>query len=651
MGLIGNFFPKDRDGAGSQVRPTLPPLGTVRARPSASPAAAAPLRGLPTQGLPPQGLPRAVADGGQPQPESLPRGKVYGHLPKCASVDQVPPYIVVLTATGEKMEQREADRKRCAALQVDDRAIILVWTNQTEAREARNFLLARAERIGFAMRGEIEAPADCILALNTSTQVAMGVVAGVSVDLDKIDEAIDSIVGQAVARKASDIHIEVSEASALVRFRIHGDMVTYARMTRAESEDFSRGLYLRSETGTKGIQFDPMQCQDSSVKRDIRLAGRSESVMVKLRFSSRPAYPSGWDITLRVLSTQTSKNVETFLDLGYNDVQIAAFEYAASQPTGLIAVVGETGSGKSTTLRSISYWLHDASGGRRKQISIENPPEYDLPGRQTPVIVTKEDEENGINPFLRFFKAAMRGDPDILLVGEVRDNDTGVTLRNAVESGHKVLTTLHASSTLFAMTRLMDLGVERSVLTAPKFISAIVYQKLVKTLCPQCSLQIHEMGSVIPQRLRDRISKVVSAEQMADVRFRGPGCARCVGEKAATDDVQAHLAGIIGRTVVAEILIPDATLLDLVARDKMLEAQRYWRAAAHARSNLDVRGLGMGRTVLDHAIAKMVKGVLDPRDVESAVGLLDDQESALAAFDWYRANENPQAGLSRSSRG
>lgn len=642
MSLVGKYFP---------ARPAaVPSPSPVERAPVVARAAGVPVSGSVSATPPPYQLPSHVraasaavaeAPSVSPAPVTPPArpDRVMKHLRVVSRDEDLPRYMSVLTAVGQPFEVPVSQQRVCVALQVDDRTATIVWTNTLDARSARQHLHDRLVQKGFAVREEIECGEAMIATLNLGAVDRRAGLIGLQVQADHIDGTLDKMIKQALIMRASDIHVEVSATGALVRFRVHGELYVIDRMTLDDATQFSRGIYLRSESDTKGIQFSERDCQDSSIRREIDM-GDGKSTPTKLRFASRPAYPEGWDITLRVLSTKASaEDVETFADLGYDQSQVDAIEYMVAQPRGVILVVGETGSGKSTSLRSMTYWLHDRSGGKHKIISVEDPPEYILPGRQTPVLRTKEEEAARIDPFARYLRSAMRGDPDVLLVGEVRDEDTARAMVTASLSGHKVLATMHTGSPFDAFPRLEEMGVKRGILAAPKFVSGIIFQKLIPVLCPDCAVTFDAMQSTLHPKLNRRLiamSSVMSASDYVDrIRFRGPGCDRC--RSTIPGLAVSGPLGVIGRTVVAEMLVPDAQALALIGRGDMLGATRYWRAAAYKESRIDTRGIAMGRTVMDQAIQKMLDGLLDPRDVERSVGLLDDQESARDAWDWWTA--------------
>lgn len=627
-GLIGNFF--GRSEGAMQRRPLRvggDPSGTnVGVSTDVPRSAAAP--------MPPASAPGGARTAVPPRMPGSPAG-VGGRVPhsslrKVLRQVDLPLYTQVLSGAGAPVDVGPADRSKVAILLVEDNGVVIIWTNEASALTALKFARDRATRAGFKIIEEVEAPAPLIAMVHDAPPPQRGTVAGVEIEKDQVDSALEAMVSKAVELRASDIHLEVGPSGATIRFRINGDLVTQGTMAKREAEELSRGIYLRSEVSTKATQFDPKLCQDTAIALSgLKVVGRDKPVNVKLRFASMPAYPEGWDITLRVLASQEG-DVIPLSALGYDSGQVTAFEYAASQPVGMVCLAGSTGSGKSTTLSTLCHIINDQTGGRKKIRSIEDPPEYILPGRQHPVLRTPADEEAGINPFNRYLKAAMRGDPDVLYIGEVRDADTAALLQQAVMSGHKVLTTIHASSPFLAVARLLDLGVDRGVMTSGKFVSGIIYQRLVAVLCPHCKRPIGEMTGKVDPALMARIMRVRGGDA-SDVFFRGPGCDKCRD-------------GVKGRTVVAEILVPDNTILDFMSRGDLHGAARYWRAAADRGANIDVRGVSMGQTALDQAIRKMLAGEVDPEEVEREVGRLDDQEPASDALTWWKRYQSMKGG-------
>ncbi|MCC6441249.1 MAG: Flp pilus assembly complex ATPase component TadA, partial [Rhodanobacteraceae bacterium] len=312
-----------------------------------------------------------------------------------------------------------------------------------------------------------------------------------------------------------------------------------------------------------------------------------------------------FDVTLRVLRSGGNTKIRTVDSLGYDANQQAAIDRMLQSRTGLIVMCGSTGSGKSTTLGALLHALALRHGGTKKIRTIEDPPELVLPGRQTPVVRDANGKSTGFAAALR---AAMRGDPDIIMIGEVRDNETGELVMDASMTGHKVLTTVHGGSPFDALDRLVKKGFDRSVLFAEGNLSGVIYQCLLPVLCPDCSIPFSHARLGIPEGLRMRLRTSYSGDQEA-LRFRGNGCETCKHE------------GIIGRTVCASFLVPDRHLRSLLLNNDRFAAEAYW-----IENEWSGKFASNGRTVLDQALEKMGQGLVSPLDVELELAPIDSQE-------------------------
>jgi type II secretory ATPase GspE/PulE/Tfp pilus assembly ATPase PilB-like protein len=241
--------------------------------------------------------------------------------------------------------------------------------------------------------------------------------------------------------------------------------------------------------------------------------------------------------------------------------------------------------------------------GRTIKVStIENPVEYEMVGAcQMPA-----SSEN----FEKYLKASLRQDPDVVVVGEIRDDKAAETTKNLVLAGHKIFSTLHVYEAPAAFSRLMQLGVPRGLLSMPGFVSGIVYQRLVPVVCPHCSHKYQDVAhtGMLSEALEARLIRSINMDR-DDVRLiREGGCEQC------------DFLGVIGRTPCAEVLKPDATFLELVRDEKDAAAKAYWYSQLGSRI-----GLNGSPTALSHAKHKMRMGMLDPRDVEAELSLLNSE--------------------------
>ncbi|MBR3501337.1 MAG: Flp pilus assembly complex ATPase component TadA, partial [Alphaproteobacteria bacterium] len=236
--------------------------------------------------------------------------------------------------------------------------------------------------------------------------------------------------------------------------------------------------------------------------------------------------------------------------------------------------------------------------GEMNVITVEDPPEYPIPGaRQMPVTNASSEEEKD-EEFNKALSAALRSDPDVLMVGEIRSLSAASLVFKGALSGHSVWSTLHANSAPAIITRLRDMGVQPYMLDDPEIMKGLISQRLFRKLCPYCRVSVKErMSDPSFQRLKTALGEYGTE----NTYVRGPGCKYC-GHK-----------GIVGRLSVPEIILPDAHFLRLLIKGETKEAIDYWI------SELD------GRPLREAAIERMLKGYIDLDEVERWCGLLDQR--------------------------
>jgi len=434
-----------------------------------------------------------------------------------------------------------------------------------------------------------------------------------------VQRLFDEIVGQAYVARASDIHILVDHEYANVMLRVHGEMRQLMPLHRDKAEALSRTIFNLADPDSKPVAFSERAAQPASV--DCKLDYRGNRIHVKLRYASIPV-SGGWDLSLRLLPIGVDGAARTLQALGYDDAQANDFTQMLSRPKGMIVLCGPTGSGKSTTIATLCGMLYDYYKGRRLIRSIEDPVEYTMRGvRQTSVVRRDQGEDEAA--FSKMLIAAMRADPDILMFGEVRDSISARTAKQAVQTGHKVLTTVHTGDPFEVYDRLMDLGVERTVISGNDFVSGVINQRLLPIVCTHCCLTYEQAKATLPPDILRRIA-TTSAQVLDKLRFRGPGCNECGGQ------------GHAGRTVAASMLIPDREIQDAIMRGNRLRAEAYWRASFGTAPKGPHSPRTIGRTSLDQAITKMNEGLVCPTDVERSFGFLDDQRTPQQERDWLK---------------
>ncbi len=307
---------------------------------------------------------------------------------------------------------------------------------------------------------------------------------------------INAILSQAVREKASDIHIETFEADLVVRFRIDGVLIEILRPKRMLAPLLVSRLKVMAK----------LDIAEKRIPQDGRISVRIAGHGIDIRVSTNPT-THGERIVLRLLDKQAG---QLQLDqLRMNQQVQKGFERMLSAPHGIILVTGPTGSGKTTTLYAGLTHINDSS---RNILTIEDPVEYLLPGiGQTPVNAKVD------MTFARGLRAILRQDPDVVMVGEIRDVETAEIAVQASLTGHLVLSTLHTNTALGAITRLTDMGVEPFLISSS--LIAVMAQRLVRVLCPQCKKSYSA----------DHAEKtLLGLDDKAEVTlYRAAGCEHC----------------------------------------------------------------------------------------------------------------------------
>ncbi|MFK4705831.1 general secretion pathway protein E [Roseateles asaccharophilus] len=540
---------------------------------------------------------RGTANGGATVtklPSAQPRTPAQPKIPTFQSTSDLPPYASIASAPGGSIELTPQMRQHLFILALSDAPnTYCIGVNREHYGSALyQGVVQKIQQAGGSIKISGYSDSALITKLNRGSSDEM------AAEEDKpIMREIDKLVMDAMAEDVSDVHIESRGEGAKVRFRIHGRMVV-----RSDSWDadyvmrMARAMHTMADDESKPSTF--VTDASLSITREL-----PNNARVKLRVQLSPAYPDGAiDIVIRVLRVEAKAKIRSLVELGYAADHISMLEYMLSSPHGLIVIAGETGSGKTTTLQTAMHGIWSASKGALKMISVEDPPEYILEGvTQIPAKRRGED-----NPFLEPMRHALRMDPDVVMIGEVRDQQTANLMTGMVTSGHKALTTIHTESAPGIIGRLRSMGVDADILAARGFLSGLVYQTLIPTLCEHCRVEWESSPELMASPLGRRVARV---SKPGDTLFmEGPGCSHCKG------------TGIAGRTVCAEMLIPDDEIRHCILNNNREGIFQHWKSL---RDDADEESM-MGRTALDHAIQKMRRGLVSPAAVESDLGLLYD---------------------------
>ena len=427
-------------------------------------------------------------------------------------------------------------------------------------------------------------------------------------ELSKARQWLRKIVADAIERKASDIHFEIRHQKALIKFRRFGALQVYEEWPSAQARAIAAAAF-NFDTDQSDGHLQPTRPQDASMSIDVQVGGRTRSV--RLRVGTGPVAVPGvstldqapFDMVLRILEQGDTSKVVTLSQLGYMLPQRRLIERAIARPHGMILVCGPTGSGKTTTLAGCVGMVAE----EKKIYTIEDPVEKVLANAsQMPVEDSKEDTK-----FAGLVKATMRMDPDVLMVGEVRDTETADNMVRAAITGHLVLSTLHVSGVTKVVPRLENLGIQREMLANPDVLELLVYQRLVPLLC-DCKIPLNLASySAEQQHLGKQLLEVIGGAKQAHMLKPG-GCAQCDGW------------GVKGRSVIAEVLPVDDRGREFIQKGDMLGWEK----------DLVARGW---QTIADHAIHLVHRGAVDLFDAhEAATFRTADDKSAIDFKSLYK---------------
>ena len=390
----------------------------------------------------------------------------------------------------------------------------------------------------------------------------------------RISGVMEIIVAGALATDASDIHLEPEEAYVQLRYRLDGVLT---EVLQFDIETYN--LILSRIKLISNMKLNLTGAQDGRFSVKIR------DEEIEIRTSVLPgAYNES--IVMRVLNPKTiSVPME---QLGMEPRLLAIMEKEITKPNGMILTTGPTGSGKTTTLYAFLKKVRDPG---IKIITIENPIEYHLPG----IVQTQTDEKKGYT-FLEGLRAAVRQDPDIIMVGEIRDSDSADIAVNSALTGHLVFSTLHTNDAAGTYPRLIDLGVNSKVLTSA--INIALAQRLVRKLCATCKKE-----AVLEGTEKDTVLRIAtSVPHQEDVpqrekHFLSVGCPAC------------NNTGYKGRIGIYEAILTDAAIEEVV---NMNPSEREIKKAALPQGMLDM---------LQDGIIKVLQGVTSIEELKRVIDI------------------------------
>ncbi len=408
-------------------------------------------------------------------------------------------------------------------------------------------------------------------------------------DQARMRREVLSLVGEMAKKRASDIHVVVGEQSCTVRARIDGLMTHIAEWPPDFGHSFCAAAFTMADAAD--VNYQPYEYQGARVsnRKDLQLP----SGVISMRLQFNPTVFGGRAMIIRLLYTSDESSSADLAGLGFSPEQLEDFETLRTKPYGINIVAGPTGHGKSTTLQRNIITILKEHKYNIAIYTVEDPPEYPIPGAvQMPVVNASTSSERA-EEFTKAIAASLRSNPDRLMIGEIRDAASAQLAFEAAMTGHQVWTTLHSNDAMTIPFRMRDLKVENYKLADPTLLTGLVSQRLVRVLCPHCSLPSREenFGFGLLARLE---AANVPPERAR--RHNAKGCENCGG------------SGYLGRTVIAEIVMPDDRFMEHVLHNRKLEAEKYW-----------LTQLG-GRSMVEHIVDRIITGEVDPFDAERTVG-------------------------------
>ncbi|HEV8310427.1 MAG TPA: GspE/PulE family protein [Methylomirabilota bacterium] len=372
--------------------------------------------------------------------------------------------------------------------------------------------------------------------------------------VEPIIRLVDDLIRQALADGASDIHLEPERDRLLVRTRMDGFLVKVREIPRA----------LHTAVVSRIKVMASLDIAERRVPQDGHIRIRTGTVDADLRVSTLPCR-HGEKVVLRLF--EPGRGLLALEHLGLSVDQLTLVDKMLAHSHGMLLVTGPTGCGKTTTLRAC---IHRVRAEHLNIISVEDPVEYEIPG----ITQIQINERAGLT-FAEALRAILRQDPDIIMVGEIRDGETAEVAFRASLTGHLLLSTMHTNDAASAILRVVNLGIDPYLVAASTI--GVISQRLVRLVCPSC-----RVPAVVPSAL---LAEVPRLREAAGALVRGRGCSAC------------RHTGYRGRTGIYELLALDDETRALLARE-----------AGGTRFHAAVRAAGL-QTLYDDGIRKVAAGL------------------------------------------
>jgi len=341
-------------------------------------------------------------------------------------------------------------------------------------------------------------------------------------DLDSpIVRLVNQLMSSAVTQKASDIHIDPQESQVVIRFRVDGILKSERFLPKHMQAMISARIKIMAN----------LDITEHRIPQDGRIKTNVDFRPIDLRVSTLPTV-FGEKIVLRILDLSSSLN--DLMKLGFNRINLERFLEQINKPSGIVLISGPTGSGKSSTLYAA---LNKLNSEEVNIITVEDPVEYQLEG----VNQIQVNPNVGLT-FAAGLRSILRQDPDIVMVGEIRDKETVEIAIRAALTGHLVLSTIHTNDSIASITRILDMGIEPFLITSA--VNAIVAQRLIRRVCRDCGKEV----AATKREIEIFNNRGLEIERVT----RGTGCSSC------------NMTGYRGRIAIHEVLVLDNEMREII---------------------------------------------------------------------------------------
>ena len=378
-------------------------------------------------------------------------------------------------------------------------------------------------------------------------------------ELDEINNApvvklVNSIIGQSVKQKVSDIHIEPFEKYIRIRFRVDGDLQEIMKPSKSVHSAILSRIKIMAK----------MNIVEKRVPQDGRIEMTVDGRSIDMRVSIIPTI-HGEKAVIRILDSESF--MLTKKELGFTEENLKKFDDVIKNSNGIVLVTGPTGSGKSTTLYTV---LRELSDPRKNIITIEEPVEFQIEG----INQVNVNSKVGMT-FANALRSILRQDPDVIMVGEIRDEETAQIAIRAAITGHLVLSTMHTNDTSSTVARLMDIGIESYLVSSS--LKGVVAQRLVKRMCQNCKMSY---------KANIEEKKILFIDEYENITIhKGKGCNTC------------NSTGYKGRIAIHEVLIVDSEIKKLIDKNATTDEIRE-----------EVRKQGM-KSLRDSCVQLVIEGI------------------------------------------